>query len=290
KYPEADLPHLSVSFLMNPGGDKFAHFMHKLALFVLYKVNSQDDSKILLPPKLLKNDEFANIKQTLLQELVEFETRKSLALQLKLDTLDSQKFEWECNLELNELDEKIKQQENKVKELIEAAPVPPLRKEKLLDLNNNNDAKTEWMQELEFEGRAVEALVHSVSKYRSSLEELNKSLSIAEIHKISDHCIDVDSIIQNGNDLDERTMELFQNVQKSDGSLTDFILRLYENQSELLSKLNSPVDIKKLNELAAELHAVDKDLNDCIQEYGTMENNIQEKLKKVRKNLDELLN
>jgi len=70
-YPEASLPKIVASFLMNPGGNKFAYFMWKLAKFVLVRSLCQTcgTSDILLQPRTFRKDPMASVKLGVVQAL-----------------------------------------------------------------------------------------------------------------------------------------------------------------------------------------------------------------------------
>jgi hypothetical protein len=92
-YPEANLPKIVPSFLMNPGGDKFAYFMWKLTKFVLMRSLCQTygTSDILLPPRTFVNDPMASAKLSVVQALAESATEKAVSNQLILESLLSKK-------------------------------------------------------------------------------------------------------------------------------------------------------------------------------------------------------
>ncbi|XP_023722686.2 uncharacterized protein LOC111872749, partial [Cryptotermes secundus] len=63
-YPQANLPKISPSFLMNPGGEKFEYVMWKLTKFALFRCLCQTygTSDMLFPPRTFSNDSLAGAK------------------------------------------------------------------------------------------------------------------------------------------------------------------------------------------------------------------------------------
>jgi len=85
-YAEANLPKIVPSFLMNPGGDKFAYCKWNLTMFVLMMSLCQTygTSDIQLPPRTFVNDPMTSAKLSVVQALAESATQKAFSNQLKL--------------------------------------------------------------------------------------------------------------------------------------------------------------------------------------------------------------